>query len=295
MITQSKESFRYATATGKVVEMRVHHLNTGTMCPLGARFIHGAGSPFLRGRLVCHVLLVEHRDGLALIDGGIGLGDIADPARLGRRWVRQVAPRLEASETAFEQVRMLGFAPTDVRHIVLTHLDLDHAGCVPDFPWATVHVHANELAAATEQQSGSTRKRYVPAQLPTPERVRSYGTGSDRWLGFDGVTQLDNREPDILIIPLHGHTPGHCGIAVRSGDGWLLHAGDSYFFHGQMEAAPWSPIALRYFQRRADSDRAARERNQARVRELALGNRDVQVFCSHDPVEYDRAVARARS
>src|SRR5262245_50539362 len=128
--------------------MRVHHLNTATMCPPGARFVNGHGSLFRPGRLVCHVLLVELRDGLALVDGGIGLGDIADPARLGQRWLRQVRPRLDPSETAFEQVRARGFAPEDVRHIVLTHLDLDHAGCVPDFPAATVHVHANEIAAA---------------------------------------------------------------------------------------------------------------------------------------------------
>ncbi|MFD0510570.1 MBL fold metallo-hydrolase [Streptomyces aureus] len=30
----------------------------------------------------------------------------------------------------------LGYAVDDVRHIVLTHLDLDHAGGLPDFPRA---------------------------------------------------------------------------------------------------------------------------------------------------------------
>lgn len=275
--------------------MRVHHLNTGTMCPLGARFIHGTGSPFRRGRLVCHVLLVELRDGLALVDGGIGLGDVADPARLGRRWVCQASPRLDRAETAFEQVRALGFAASDVRHIVLTHLDLDHAGCVPDFPAATVHVHARELAAARSATGPRAAWRYIPAQLPSDARVRSYGAGGERWFGFEGVSQLDDREPDVLVVPLHGHTPGHCGIAVRSDRGWLFHAGDSYFFHGQIAAQPRIPFALRYFQRRADSDRAAREHNQARVRELALARRDVQVFCAHDAVEYDRAVALAES
>jgi glyoxylase-like metal-dependent hydrolase (beta-lactamase superfamily II) len=273
--------------------MRVHHLNTGTMCPLGERFVNGTGSPFRRARLICHVLLVELRDGLALIDGGIGLGDIAEPARLGPRWVRRVAPRLDATETAYEQVRALGFAPTDVRHVVVTHLDLDHAGCIPDFPWATVHVHDRELAAARAPTGALARRRYIPAQLPVDARVRSYGDGGESWRGFAGVTAFDDREPDLLLVPLHGHTPGHCGVAVRGEHGWLFHAGDSYFFHGQVEQSPRIPLALRYFQRQADTDRAAREHNQARVRELALGNPDVTVFCAHDAVEYDRAVARA--
>jgi glyoxylase-like metal-dependent hydrolase (beta-lactamase superfamily II) len=36
------------------------------------------------------------------------------------------------------QVQRLGFDPRDVRHIVLTHLDFDHAGGLDDFPHATV-------------------------------------------------------------------------------------------------------------------------------------------------------------
>lgn len=269
--------------------MRVHHLNTGTMCPLGERFVNGTGSPFRRGRLVCHVLLVELRDGLALIDGGIGLGDIADPARLTARWVRRTAPRLDPAETAIEQVRARGFDPRDVRHVVLTHLDRDHAGCVPDFPWATVHVHTRELAAVHTAHGAA---RFVAGQLPSEARVRAVGEGGESWRGLAGVTALDPREPDVLIVPLHGHSPGHCGIAVRGPDGWIFHAGDSYFFHGQIEARPRIPFVLRQFQRGVDNDRALREANQARVRALALGHPDVRVFCAHDPVEYDRAVAR---
>jgi glyoxylase-like metal-dependent hydrolase (beta-lactamase superfamily II) len=39
-----------------------------------------------------------------------------------------------------EQVKQLGFSPRDVRHIVLTHLDSDHAGGLENFPEAHVHV-----------------------------------------------------------------------------------------------------------------------------------------------------------
>ena len=56
-----------------MVGMRVHHLNTGTMCPHGQRFVNGTGSPFGRARLICHSLLLELPDGLALVDGGVGV------------------------------------------------------------------------------------------------------------------------------------------------------------------------------------------------------------------------------
>ena len=39
--------------------MRVHHLNCGTMCPIGAKAVNGTGGLFEAGRMVCHCLLVE--------------------------------------------------------------------------------------------------------------------------------------------------------------------------------------------------------------------------------------------
>jgi len=115
-----------------------------------------------------------------------------------------------------------------------------------------------------------------------------YGEGGEDWFGFKGVRALGDREPDILMIPLPGHTLGHCGIAVRSGDKWLLHAGDAYFFHGQMQASPRMPLVLGMFQRRADMDRAMRIENQERLRTLKANHGDaVTIFNSHDPVDYE--------
>ena len=54
----------------------------------------------------------------------------------------------DAEETAFRQVSLLGYSPQDVRYIVLTHLHLDHSGGLSDFPWADVHVLAEEHHAA---------------------------------------------------------------------------------------------------------------------------------------------------
>ena len=134
--------------------MRIHHLNTGTMCPIGKRLVNGSGSIFQRGRMVCHCLLVESDDGLVLVDTGIGLGDIADPPRLGRKWVRRTTPRLDPAETASQQVKALGFAPDDVRHLLLTHLDRDHAGGVPaDFP-NQVHVRKGTMAVTRQVPPG---------------------------------------------------------------------------------------------------------------------------------------------
>jgi glyoxylase-like metal-dependent hydrolase (beta-lactamase superfamily II) len=273
--------------------MKVHHLNAATLCPRGARFVNGTGGLLRRARLVCHVLLVETDHGLVLVDAGLGSADIANPERLGPSWVRLVAPRLELAETAVAQVRALGFSPSDVRHVVLTHLDIDHAGGIEDFPAATVHVHAREQAAALARQSPREQRRYRPSHLTRASRFRVYEGGGESWFGFEGARALDDEDSNVLLIPLFGHTHGHCGVAVRSGDRWLLHAGDAYFFHGQLAEKAHAPFALSLFQRRADTDRRQRRLNQERLRELALRHpHEVSVFSAHDPVELDRMESR---
>jgi hypothetical protein len=60
--------------------------------------------------------------------------------------------------------------------------------------------------------------------------------------------------------------------------------------------APRCTPGLARFQARFDVDRSARRRNQARVRELAAAHGDeIEMFCSHDPVEFDRYRTEARS
>jgi len=268
--------------------MRIHHLNTGTMCPIGRRLVNGTGSLLERARMVCHCLLIETNDGLALVDTGLGLHDIREPQRLGRRWLRQTAPRLDPAETAVQQIKALGYSPNDVRHLLLTHLDRDHAGGIADFPAAKVHVHRREHEMAVKGQPVAPKGRYVAAQWKHGPDWKFYGEGGEDWFGFKGVRALGDRELDVLMIPLPGHTPGHCGIAVRGRDKWLLHAGDSYFFHGQLQASVRMPLVLGYFQRKADIDRAARIVNQERLRALKAAHaNEVSIFNSHDPVDYE--------
>jgi len=127
----------------------VHHLNCATLCPLAGFLLGGTG---WRGRMVAHCLLVEtERDGLVLVDTGFGTRDIAGQSGLTRSFRAFAGPALAHGETAIAQVEALGYAPTDVRHIVITHLDLDHAGGLADFPHAKVHVHAREHAAARQR------------------------------------------------------------------------------------------------------------------------------------------------
>jgi len=270
--------------------MRVHHLNCATMCPYGARLFNGEGGLLSPGEMVCHCLLIETGEGLALVDTGLGTGDIADPSRLGAWFAFVTRPRFDREETALHQVERLGFRADDVRHIVVTHLDLDHAGGLPDFPRAKVHVYAPEHAAAMARRTLAERSRYRPAHWKHGPSWVLHELAGERWFGFEAVRQVTGLPPEVLIVPLIGHTRGHAAIAVQAGDGWLLHGGDAYFHRGELDPErPTCPPGLALFQRAAAVDDRLRRENQARLRELARGHREIRVFSAHDPVELEAA------
>ena len=275
--------------------MKVHHLSCATLCPRGARLIDGQGGLLAPAKMVAHCLLIEAGGSLVLVDTGFGTGDVANPKRLGQPFRVALQPRPSMAETAIRQVEGLGLDPADVRHIVVTHLDLDHAGGLGDFPEAEVHLFGPELAAAKSPPL-LERARYVKAQWAHGPRWAEHEVAGDRWFGFESVRLLEDLDAEIALVPLVGHSIGHTGVAVRSGEGWLLHCGDAYFHHTEVESPHSCPAALRAFQTIVGHDAKARRPNQERLRELAREHRDeVHLFCSHSPVELERERDRAAS
>src|SRR3712207_1631196 len=96
-------------------------------------------------------------------------------------------------------------------------------------------------------------------------------------------------------VPLPGHTWGHAGVAIQRPEGWLLHAGDAYFYRGEMrEAKRHCTPGLRFYQTLMETDRQLRLGNQERLRRLSVEHRqDVRIFCAHDAVELEHCQAGA--
>lgn len=268
--------------------MKIHHLNCGTLCPACKRLINGSGSFFERARMICHCLLIETNQGLVLVDTGFGSGDIKNPKHLGKPFLALTNPVLDPQETALAQVLRKGFSAKDVQHIIVTHLDLDHAGGLPDFPHATVHVHRPEHQAA-HQPKWNEVARYRPVHFQHGPKWKIHDEQGDQWNGFSGIHAIEGLSDDIVIVPLAGHTRGHCAIAVRTSTGWLVHAGDAYFHHDAMNVSGNQPAGILLFEKLVQVNGPLRIQNQLRLRELV--NRPeagVETFCAHDPVELAR-------
>ena len=270
--------------------MKIHYLKCGTDCPVGGALFDGFSKGVL-GLIPCAAQLVETSDGLVLIDTGYGVEDVRHPhPRLSKvmRGLLNIQFRME--ETAARQVEGLGYSRRDVRHIILTHLDFDHAGGLEDFPEARVHVMEAEREAAEHKRRGFiARRRYRPAQWNEVRDWRTYAGGGEPWFGLDSVRSLDGLPPEFLMIPLPGHTDGHAGIAVQTPSGWVLNAGDAYFYRRELDSdrRRCTP-GLRLYQNMMEVDRELRFANQERLRDLKRqhGN-EITIFCSHDQKELE--------
>ena len=255
--------------------LKFHHLNCGTFCPFGGKLVNSSPA-----RMVCHCLLVETpRNGLLLVDTGLGEQVMNGGEHLLELGFKLAArPRLEPNATATAQLKKLGFDPSDVRHVVLTHMDVDHAGGLREFPGAEVHVFRREHQEAMSPTTIMGHRRY-------PKRMWSHGP---KWVLHGELGDLPS---EILLVPLVGHTPGHCGVALESESGWIMHAGDAYFHSAEMESEPHCPPGLVAFQNIMQWSRRERLRNPARLRTLVRApDERVRVFCAHDPSEFDRSL-----
>jgi glyoxylase-like metal-dependent hydrolase (beta-lactamase superfamily II) len=256
------------------------------MRPYGAKFLRGRGGWLESANLVTHCLLLETDSRLILVDTGFGRDDMRNPDQFPAltRWGLQ--PTFNPDGTAHRTLEKWGYEPRDVDDILLTHLDLDHAGGLPDFPEATVHLLAPEWEAA-RSPGWFDRLRYVERNWDHDPDWNPVTAGDEEWFGFSSTKPLGRDGPELHLVSLPGHTAGHAGVAVPTDEGWLLHCGDAYFDVRETQSPPERPMGLSIFQRVLSYDDSERQRTQQRIRDLCRNHDDLETICAHSPEELE--------
>jgi glyoxylase-like metal-dependent hydrolase (beta-lactamase superfamily II) len=107
-------------------------------------------------------------------------------------------------------------------------MHLDHAGGLPDFPWAKVHIHMAEHAAIHNRKTLFERFCLTEHWAHGPDWV-IHSQPTEDWFGLPAIPILPGIEPQIMMIHLPGHTKGLCGVVIRREADWLLLSSDSSY------------------------------------------------------------------
>jgi glyoxylase-like metal-dependent hydrolase (beta-lactamase superfamily II) len=177
--------------------------------------------------LAMRCVLVEHPDGLILID--TALGNKEDAKFLDIYGVENQG--LEGATQLEDALASAGFLPRDLRWVINTHLHFDHAGgnttMDPDlendprrhirmtFPNATYVVQRGELEFARHTNE-RTRASYLPHNFE-PIAV------ADRWRLLEGDGEI---LPGISVRLTPGHVPFHQAVLIQSGGETAVFLGD---------------------------------------------------------------------
>jgi glyoxylase-like metal-dependent hydrolase (beta-lactamase superfamily II) len=177
------------------------------------------------------------------------------------------------------QLQARGIDPTRIELVVMTHLHVDHASAMSEFPAATF------ICTLREWQAASARfgewSGYVRRQLPAPSHVRTIdlASGSSGRHGpFDRTVDLLG-DGSIRLLDTPGHTAGHVSVLARLTGREALLAGDAIYTMRNLREGllPWRTI---------DDDLYRRSVGQ--LREYAEQNPDALVIPTHDADVWDR-------
>jgi glyoxylase-like metal-dependent hydrolase (beta-lactamase superfamily II) len=120
---------------------------------------------------------------------------------------------LTAEDEIGPQMQAVGLNP-DVRLVILTHLDWDHAGGIAHFPNAEFLVHRPEFEFSKKVMG---KLRYNPKLWPSTFAPTLYDLDADPLGPFSESKAVTDRG-DIRLVPIPGHSIAQVGVVVE-GDG----------------------------------------------------------------------------
>ena len=233
-----------------------------------------------------NVYVIEHARGLVLFDLGQDRASITDPdAYFPGQPTRFLYDRLARfqigpHETLTAQLAARGYAPSDVRVAVMSHLHEDHIGGIRDLPGAELVVSQAEWA--TMEEPLPEPRGFMREHIDLPgRRFRKV----DFEPTSDPALQPFNRAHDLmgdgslLLVPTPGHTPGSMSLFIpRTHAAPLLMVGDVTYELELLEAGRIPGVG----------DAAGLQKVSSMVRDLKARNPDLAVLPAHDPGAADR-------
>ncbi|MCP4600412.1 MAG: MBL fold metallo-hydrolase [Proteobacteria bacterium] len=272
--------------------MQVYFLASGFAKVPRGLFAKGQG--VRRVRFPMLATLIKKDDYLVLYDTGNSTNFFKElkPLRYRHNWLffnTLMKVQFDTiKDSIVYQIKELGFSPDDVKYVVLSHLHLDHAGGMKDFPKAKFFVTRNEWEAATAPDSNKhayVREHYEDLGLDV-ETVTT--DPSKPVLSFSASFDMLG-DGSMVIVDLPGHTPGTAGLLVTlpSGRKFFFIGDSSYFPEGYEKNLPKS-----WFMQKMISEGPQAIETVKKLHDLFNNHPEIEIVGAHDhriPGRYDLA------
>ncbi|MCW5695727.1 MAG: NAD-dependent epimerase/dehydratase family protein [Bauldia sp.] len=230
--------------------------------------------------------LIEHPvHGPVLWDTGYAPRYYDATRRLPWRALRWLVPTdIHESDSAVAQLEKLGFAPSDVKWIILSHFDPDHFGGLKDFPEARIACSWR----AWEDARGRTglaalRRLLLPGHLPEDMagRLRLLPDPDGPPISVFSSSLDFFGDGAIRLVELPGHAAGQLGAFVRrQSDGAdLFLVADAVWNLAAIEAVGYRGGAHRW----TAANRSEHDKTYGRLRRLRGAWPDLRIVPAHCP------------
>ena len=239
--------------------------------------------------LQVRVGIIEHPDGVVLIDAGYSPEAISAPGRspMLRAYSWAFSPELLPDGDPIKALSQMGYTADDVKAIILTHFHVDHISALARFP--------NARLIACQQTFENVRTRSIwanihrgifPELLPNDMTVRLENVfdkpqvNGPLGLGLAYDIFEDNR---ILAIRLPGHAEGHFGLCFPQLERPMLYAADVQWVTAALTRGP-----IGYPGRLVAEDPHAQRESTAKIVGFARAGGDVLLCHTPEMTAYDR-------
>lgn len=215
---------------------------------------------------------IDHPDGRVLFDAGCHPQAMGPNGRWPQDFQREFAHLGGEECTLPQRLAQIGLGPDDFRHVVLSHMHCDHAGCVEFFRKSQLVVHADEFSAVIDAYKQRDESAYA-------------WRDTDAWLAQSldwrqvraEEGDLDLHEGVQILNFGRGHAPGMLGLSVQlPASGHIVLVSDAVYCAENLG----SPEVLPGF----FTDEGGLRRTLSRIRRLARDG--ASVWFGHDPRQF---------
>ena len=216
------------------------------------------------------VFLIEHAKGRALFDTGLHPDCQHDPAgRLGERLAGLFRIGFRPGEEIAGRLMALGRDPEKIDLVINSHFHFDHCGGNAQIPNATMVVQRREWDAGMDPDRAA-KSGFNPRDFDLGHKLRL----------VDGEHDVFG-DSSVVVLPTHGHTPGHQSLKLRLPGGDIVLAADACYFCRTLRERRLPRFVY---------DREAMHASLDRLAALEKGG--ARIFFGHDP-EFWQTVPQA--